>query len=349
MEQHCKILYRMKNVFMINSHTTFLTVMGTIDYLHLLPVDVILICVRNYKNEHLKDYPNVIDASKLSDESSVMWNHDLNRIGRLKYIKKVDEFINMKIGESYHLFAPHLAHPFWQLFYTNNKCEFFSYVQEGTLPFTKCFVTKTPIKGKIQNIVYKLLFTRRTWYYRPWFLKDSIKDLSKVDAYTTNDKFFKYLPVEKKYVKWPSQNIKTEFLPDHRIFIYDAFVSNSIMISDDYITMCKKLVDEYAEKNNYLKFHPGQSEEEKEIIKNYFASKGLNYIVLDNSIPFEYVIMQEKNLHLVGFGSSLLFLAHDYGHHVICRDDDLLQFRRYKNYRNLCGFMSFHEYSKSSN
>ena len=334
----------MKNVFFINSHTTCLTVFGVIDYLKLNLSDVILICVRNYKNIQLNDFPNVIDASNISEESSVMVRLDFNKRDREKYIKDVDEFIDLKIGGSYHLFAPHLAHPFWQLFYTNEKCKFFSYVQEGALPFTKAFVTKAPLKGKIENILYKFLFTNRSWFYRPWFLKDHIKDLSKVDAYTTNDKFFKYLPVEKKYVKWPSQNVKTEFLPDHRIFIYDAFVSNSIMLSGDYITMCKKLVDEYAEKNNYLKFHPSQSEEEREIIKNYFTTKCLKYEVLDNSIPFEYVIMQEKNLHLVGLGSSLLFLAHEYGHDVICLDDELLKFERYSKYRERFGFMSYREY-----
>lgn len=340
----------MKHVFIINSHTTYLTAMGVINFLKINILDIIIVLVRNYKNKYLNEKYVIIDATSLSNESERVFNRrNFLRNPKSRFISKVDIFISSVIGGEYNLYAPHLAHPLWTILYTNKNCVHFSYIQEGLVPFTTAYVTKTPIKGILENFIYDWISSGRVWFFRPWYLKDHIIDDSKIDAYAINDLFFKYLPVETKIVKWPlpEYEMNVHFEDQHRIFIYDAFVAHHIMESIDYIQMCKNLIDDYATSYNYLKFHPGQSKDEKEIIKSYFDEKGLAYYVLDNAIPFEYVIMAMKNLKLVGYGSTLLYLAHDYGHEVVCRDDDLLKFSRYRLYRKSCGFMSYKDYIKT--
>ena len=337
----------MKNVFMINSHTTFLTTMGVINYLGAEQSDVLLLYVRNYKNSLDNQYKR-IDISYLSDKVDSIFCKNVNKKGKNQIIIEVDKFVSEDINCTFHLFAPHLAHPLWQILYTNKKCVFFSYIQEGILPYKTAFVSFPPLLGLLRNIKFRLLYqTDRVWPYRPWFLRTKIKKISNVDAFAINNKFFKYLSVKKNIVQWPKivQKDEITFQDKHMIFIYDAFVKNGIMNSDDYIKECKNLIKEMATDYNYLKFHPGQSNQEIEIIKDYFNQLGKKYIVLDNMIPFEVIIMSQQNLSLTGYGSSLLFLAYDYGHNVFCYDSRLLKYNLYRDYRNRCGFMSFREYA----
>jgi len=321
--------------------------MGTIEFLKLDVLSVILLFVRNYRNEYIRKDFNIIDLSHLSYESEKAFaSRNLRRKIKAEIIKKIDGFVTESIGETYHLYAPHLAHPLWIVLYTNRKCCQFSYLQEGLAPFASAFVMSTPLLGYLENIFYDTLVHGRMWYYRPWYLQSRIRTDIKMDAYARNDKFFKYLPLKTSIIEWPipEQENSLIFEEDHKIFIYDAHVVHHIMKSNDYIMMCKKLIDTQAATYNYLKFHPGQSNEETDIIKDYFNSKHLKYQVLDNAIPFEYVIMTKKNLKLTGYGSTLLFLAHDYGHKVYCYDDALLKFRLYRRYRKINGVMSFKEY-----
>jgi len=337
----------MKHVFIINSHTAFLTAIGTISFLKLDSIEVLFLLVRNYKNDDIPKEVVVYDVSSLSFESERVFNRrNFCRRPKMAFVDKVDSFINDIIGEAYHLYAPHLAHPLWTIMYTNDKCEYFSYIQEGYIPFKKAYVVKPTTKGKIENFFYDRITNGRVWFYRPWYLKEKIKDHSKIDAFAINNSFFSYLPAKCNIIKWPlpKENIDLIFPRNHTIFIYDAFVTHNLIRSKDYISMCKILIDEQATEHNYLKFHPGQSEEEKKKIISYFQLKNLKYTVLENSIPFEYVLMTQKELRLVGYGSSLLFLAHDYGHEVICEDDRLMTFKLYSRYRNFYGFMSFKEY-----
>ena len=337
----------MKHVFVINSHTTYLTTMGTINYLKLDVSSIIFLLVRNYKNEYLcKDF-RIIETSLLSYESEKAFaSKNIWRKNKTDIIKKIDEFIITNIGQSYCLYAPHLAHPLWVVLYTNKACCHFSYIQEGLAPFAKRFVMSPPLLGYLEILYYDMLVHGRMWYYRPWYLKTRIRTDIQMDAYANNEKFFKYLPLKTTIVQWPlpKQDISVNFEEDHKIFIYDAYVVHHVMKSDDYIMMCKKLIETQAANINYLKFHPGQSKEEIDAIKDFFKSKNLKFQVLDNAIPFEYIIMTKKNLKLTGYGSTLLYLAHDYGHKVNCYDEELLKFKSYRRYKKINGGLSFNEY-----
>lgn len=338
------------HIFVINSHTTFLTVLGIIDYLSLSKNDVLLLRVRNYDND-LTKYWDTIDTSKLCSECEVLLRKDLKRNLKIDYIKKVDDFVSTYFSNKYHLYAPHLAHPFWQVMYTNSKCTHFSYVQEGALPFTSAFQNKVPFWGKVKNLIFKIIGSERYWYYRPWFLKSKIKKTSLVDSYSTNEAFFRYLPVPNYRIRWPepTMDYSISLKNPHMIFIFDGFVSNMIMQLDDYLGECKKLIDKEAKTYNYLKFHPAQKRDEISTICEYFKQKNLHFEELESTKPFEYTIISNRDLNLTGFGSSLLYLAYEHGHNVTCYDYVLNKYILYRENRKRCGFMSFDEYVKNEN
>ena len=99
----------MKHVFVINSHTTFMTAMGVINFKKILHRDVVLIYTRNYVNS-IKD----------EDLLSVDLSHECefcnleaykSRRGLKKSITLIDDWINSFIHEPFELYFPLFRHP----------------------------------------------------------------------------------------------------------------------------------------------------------------------------------------------------------------------------------------------
>ena len=81
----------MKHVFVINSHTTYLTAMGTIDYLKLEVSSIIILLVRNYKNTYMRKDYRILDASDLSYKSEKAFaSRNLRRKDKVEMIKIID-------------------------------------------------------------------------------------------------------------------------------------------------------------------------------------------------------------------------------------------------------------------
>ena len=94
----------MKHVFIINSHTTFLTSVGTVEYLKLNDCDVIFVYVRNYKNSVTKISYKVVDATNISNSCRKISTQ------YKEYIREVDLFVSQNICDKYALYVPHLWH-----------------------------------------------------------------------------------------------------------------------------------------------------------------------------------------------------------------------------------------------
>ena len=93
-----------------------------------------------------------------------------------------------------------------------------------------------------------------------------------------------------------------------------------------------------------MKFHPAQSSDERESIITFFSNRGHRAEVMNDDIPIEYVIIQFKNLKFIGFTSSLLYYAHDYGHMVICNETKLTEASdTYRRHVKECGFQTYSE------
>lgn len=330
----------MKHVFVVNSHTTFMTAIGTVEYLKHMQDDVIILYVRNYKNSVVNLPYKIYDMSLLSTETEQMHKKHY-RIQRC--IKKTDSFVDEYVCSEYSLYAPHLAHPFWQMLYTNEKCADFSYIQEGAIPFQKAYHEVLTFREKVKAFIHnKILYrTKRIWYPHYWYVRGTLYKQDRINSYSTNNIFFKYLHSDNHIIKWPLFEIKKELDYGAKVFIFDGFITNSLIEPYFYLESCKKLIEEYAAEKNYIKFHPAQSEKEKEMICSYFNVKKVEYIILDDSIPFELYISTMKSLTLVGFGSSLLYFGKDKGHTVICKDYWLERSTIYMANRTAFGYENF--------
>lgn len=312
----------MKHVFIINSHTTFLTSMGTVEYLHLKTEDVIFLYIRNYKNAVASVPFSIFDISSLFDKIQHEWNDSYNNQKHL--INEIDSSIIQQISNKYHLYVPHLwAIPF-QLFYTHSLCKKVSYIQEGAICQKKVFWVKRPLFEKIRLFI-KLRFCKARFFYGCWFISGCIYKQFHLDSYATNSHYFEYLPSRNHIVKWPLTKINKNFENASNFFIFDGFVGNHLAEFDVYMSNCDKIIDKYVTSNNYIKFHPEQSFQERNQILKFFEKKNVKFQILDDDIPMEYIIPSIPKTTFIGFGSSLLHYAKDCGHNVICHDDWMMK------------------------
>lgn len=332
----------MKHIFIINSHTTFLSSIGTINLLKLEEKDIVFIYIRKYSNNIIKIPYSTFDLSELFNEC-----YNIIHILYIdkSLIKKVDSFINENINSAYALYAPHIAHAFFQLFYTNSSCKYASYIQEGAIPFRTAYLTNPSFCIRTLFALYNkfILRTNRIWRPRRWYVKGQLKKQKTLSSYSTSPNFFKYLPSNNYTIKWPRITLDISINSNIPIFIFDGFVQNKCIEKEFYLSKCKSLIDQYHQENNYIRFHPAQGEEEKEFILNCFDSLGVKRTIMEANVPFELILSSKSNLTVIGLGSSLLYFARDFGHNVICKDYWLTESKLYNKYKEDYGFDFFQD------
>ena len=333
----------MKHVFIINSHTTFLTVCGTINYLHLDSSEIILLKIRNYKEPQNPFKYRVLNITSLDEDFKKNVYKSYN--DRQRVIKELDNFIEESVKDAFVFYAPHFASVLFQCFYTNPHCLEAAFVQEGAVPQRNAFVYDSLFKIRLKHYIYDKLYLRnnRIWTTHYWYLKDFFVKQNKVESYSINPFFFKYLPSHNNIITWPSIDLGIKIFRDSIIFVFDGFVGNCMVERDYYMKVCEKLIKINAGLSNYIKFHPAQDASERHLIISFFENNNYSYDVLDDSIPVELIISSYNHLTFVGFSSSLLYFAYSYHHNVISENKWLLESPLYNSYLEQYGVSIFEE------
>lgn len=322
----------MKHVFIIASHTSFLSAIGTCHFLQLPSDDVLLLYMRNYENCIVKHPFHVLEVTNLMNMVPQLYK---SRKLRKHTLQHIDEFVEQNIGMRFHLYCPHMSNSMWQAFYTNRHCIDVAYIQEGGIPFKKAY-NKTPtLLEKIKFYLFNKVYLHSTRIWRGgWYFKGTLYKQNEIHSYAISDDFFKYLPSINHIIKWPTAHLDMKIKESSTIFVFDGFVGNNLIEYDFYMKQCARLVVECAsEDDNQIKFHPAQSDKETAQIQSFFEKAGKSYEVMRNDIPLELIISSFPKLNIVGFSSSLLVFAHNYGHNVTSHEEWLLESRLYKKYK----------------
>ena len=141
----------MKHVFIINSHTTYLTSLGIIEYLSLSPDDIVMIYTRHYNNSLLGDKYFIIDFS--AEDEICTKNAQKGGYQLQNCIQIVDNCVRNYIKTQYSLYFPHLQMVISQLFFTNSLCVKGSYVQEGAFCQPGKYIHKFKLLDKLKNFI----------------------------------------------------------------------------------------------------------------------------------------------------------------------------------------------------
>lgn len=336
----------MKYVFLVNSHTTFLTSIGVVNKLDIPSSDVIFFFHRNYENKFFDI--NKYRVANFDDLYTEFINTDISSIkSSIKtFIKKTDLFLNEHVNDYFRLYTPHLGNLLYRAVYSNKKCTEVAFIQEGAVVFKTAYENTIPLWKrcfrKMKDFVrYK---TTRVWsgnFYEDGYLRHG---QNKLLSYSVDNKIFQFLSSNNTLVEWPRINVDCNIEKGAMIFILDGFVKNNMCESEIYLRNVKRLIKEYGHNNNYLKFHPNESPKERETIISYFHEAGLKSELLSDNVPFELIISSVPNLNIVGLGSSLLFFAKGLDHSVICHDDWLFESSvLFQNYKKSKSFLLFKE------
>lgn len=336
----------MKYVFIVHSHTLFLTSVGTMDYLGLDRKDVILLFTRGYRTIVPAEGCRQIFCDKEFARFSLIKTPGNRRRVRSE-IRSFDRMVDAWLeGDCFELFVPHLWDPFFKLLHTHRKCKRVSMVQEGAFTVERYFQNHLPLFKKIRHRAASFLrWGTDRLYGAGWYMDGELVRQKSIDAYAIYPEFFRYLECTLHIVRWPVVEMQLRDLSDGPVFVFDGFVKHEYCSREYYLDACRRMAGRFAGRKNYLKFHPAQSLEEREAICRFF--EGLDYQVLDDAVPLELYIYGGNHLRMTGMGSSLLYFAKAAGHEVHCCDMWLMEDPLYRQYHSQ-GVPLFDEYFNQS-
>ena len=313
----------MKHVFLVNSHTTFLSSLGVINLLKIRDKDIVLLFARNYSNSIYPLPYTLCDVNELYYSADEVFRTDDNLVIQRK-IAEVDKIIDVYIKDLFQLYVPNFCNPLVCLLYSSLRCRRISFIQEAAQSVVPIYITNVSLKKGIKRRIKLFLkgVPYRKWITPLYYSNDYIWKQGKMYSYALNNKIFEGLKNnENNIISWPLSQYDFHLNTHATFFVVDGWVQNNMCEADVFLKLMHKLVQENAGKYNYIKFHPNQTEIERENILHFFDELNVVYEIMDQSIPFELVITSYSNLKIVGMGSALCFFAKEMKHNIVCHDD----------------------------
>ena len=333
----------MKHIFIIHSHTVFLTAMGVVELERIPFSDVIFVYGRNYKQSLIELPFKTYDISDCYERCKSILLSVSKRVlisysGIRKETECVDNFIEKEVNDDFIAYLPHLSFPLFQLFATNKRCTNCRFLQEGGKYVVSSMIGNDPWIIRFYNWFF-LRHNKRLWRTNKWMIPQIKRYVDySIETYSIDNKFFGHFKAPNHIVSWPVPNTSlVDFNHNDPIFVYEGIIELGAIERDIYMKSIKKQIMECAKKHNYVRFHPNQKPNDIETIKSFFTDIEVEYEELAPQIPFEVLLIQNKNLKVYGHSSSLLFFARSLGHQVVSYENDLLSSKMYIRYleRNL--------------
>ena len=327
----------MKHLFLIHSHTVFLTAMGVIEKLKLSNENIIFVTLRNYNPPTIGIKYKCYDLSEIFEEGyhiffSYSRKHFLyNKKNRDDVVNKLDSFVDKYVGNDYYLYIPHMQAPVFQILATNKKCIECFFLQEGARVMYDLITNKNKWYFSLYN-KFVLRNETRMWKAYAFFPCKDAKYKKTIKVFAFDKHYFGNLPKETILVSWPKLETGIRLDSSFPIFVLEGAVELGQVEKNVYMHAVEKLIMEYGKANNYIKFHPQQSNSTRNMILDMFKNNGKNVEPLPMDVPLELILSSHENLTICGFGSSLLFYAKSFGHIVVSNEKDLMVSPRYRMY-----------------
>lgn len=331
----------MKHLFYIHSHTMFLTALGTIEYLQLKEEEIVFLYTRNYKSTIIPisftqiDFSDIFADSMKRGEEFFFWK-------LTKLIKQVDERLATVVPNEYVAYLPHVGVFLPQVIATNSHCTGIRLIEEGIGCYSSSIGEQ---KDTLREVTKRLLSFVVNQYRRYWFTDQPFyhkflhkRLLLETETFGLSLDTYRSLSYKKNIVKWPIVNTNVSLDLSYPIFIFEAAIEQKFVSELKYLSSVKIMLDQAFKTKNYVKFHPAQSESNKQIIKGYFEEKNVDLIELPIDTPFELILLQYKNLKIYGFGSSLLLYAKNLDHQVTSFEKLLLNDTLYLRYKKILDY-----------
>ena len=327
----------MKHLFYIHSHSTFLSALATIKLLNLPIFKVVFVITRNYRiNNEMFPPCKIID---FSDQFTNLTNNKYHIRRTIKKVEEIDVIISREIGTFYLAYLPHIGVYLMQIIGSHPLCLEVNFIEEGNACYSKRMQAKNGFfKNSIKFFISKLFFPSKRFWLTNLLFKDFYRILNINCTYGISKKTFEFLPYRKKIIQWQNFGLNFEINEKFPIFIFDALIEMNFIEPQLYWAAVKQMIGETAFECNYIKFHPYQSTENKNLIKRQFEMQKSSYIELDQNVIVEDIIVNKEYLTFNGFSSSILLYAKIYNHSVKSFEELLLSDKKYRSFRKLYDF-----------
>lgn len=318
----------MKHVFVVGSHSPYLTSLGVIKQKKLKYSDVVFLFARHY---HCCFHDTKYKTVDVSDVYLIYFRGS-TRKELVNKVKIIDRLIEEEIGDNFVLYQAAVDFPFSQILATHQYCAEVKLIQEGIIDFCS--------KIKIIDALYCWLVNEfvlrsdRYWKSYKWNSNKRLKNKGITETFAISEKLYKNIEVKHTIVQWPSFPITRKFEEDSAFFLFESAVEMKLVEKELYLDATNRMINKYSKSKNYVKFHPFQSKENVCKIKSIFEDQGLIYEELEDDIPMELLLSSCQGLNIYGFSTSLIFFSMQLGHNAISFVPALLASKKFQKYWN---------------
>ncbi|KKN39915.1 hypothetical protein LCGC14_0738510 [marine sediment metagenome] len=326
----------MKHLFYLHSHITYYVSMAVIKSKEIPEEDIVFIISRNYNNKGLKR-KITLDVSLIHDE---MNHYLIDRFYKLyAFIPKIDGLIEEKTnGEKYTVYLPLIENKLMQIIATNKKCISLNIIEEGATayaPYFMHFRFKNKFEGLLKNTLNLFLsLIRNRFYYVKVYDLRRFKKSSPPIFYSITSDSFKGLPYHIEILPPVREELEAYSQPNMKVLVLEGAVEQGNLKIDTLLKGIQHILDENSFKDLYVKYHPVQTTENRTKIIELITSNGVTQITIADEIPFEQITINNNNIMVFGFTSSLLYYAKKFGCTVISYEDVLLEDDLFKKFRS---------------
>lgn len=325
----------MKHTFYVNSHITYYVSMSVIKKLDISHSDVCFIISRGYSN----NFPNAtmcIDITEIYNEIDKVYLKHFYKI--YSFIGKTDRLLKSKFGnENFAIYLPHVRHKLLQIIATNKFCKELHIIEEGISAYSKYFMSleeKNLIKriGKtFFNDILKLGFGR-FYYTKPFDLRKFTKGVPN-NLFTISNKSFSGLPYNIIKVKIEAEDNFDFDISGKNILVLEGAVEQGNLLFKSLLDAINKVLIENDFKELFIKYHPVQTMANRMTIKQLCELKVNKVEVISDDVAFEQIAVNNTDLRVFGFTTSLLFYAKEFGCEVKSYESLLLKDSLFQKFR----------------
>ncbi len=319
----------MKHLFIVHSHITYLMSLAIIKHLNIKNNNI---CILS-DNHSFRPQITPIQIIYFSLNENVIvkfkyWN----------YARYIDQLISrVTDDDDYTLYInyPHYKY----LFMTNSHCKKINFIEEGMDNYKENSLFSYTI-FELKNNFRPTFYSRLKYGIETFKLIIRGKRNAQIDLLPGVASCYNLIPdisyycfseytypgiKDRKYVL----NLKdvksfycdTDFgnLPDGScLWIGDNVIKCSSISEQHYSMAVEQSLESFFGNHPfdkiYLKFHGGESEYSRDIIKKVCKKLCVEYVVIDDGISIELLLIDMNNCTLVGLTSSLLFYGSLLGH-----------------------------------
>jgi len=297
----------MKHIFIISSHTPYLTSLGVLEKLQIPKKDVIFIFGRDYKV--IGKMPDV----QYYDLSDIYYISYRNRKEKIESISKIENFIDNKINDNYTLYIPHLMFGFFQVWAHNEKCKVINFIQEAITDFCgKDGFKKISLPYKIKSWFNNLGLP--IWSTGRWDSYSKLGGRKVSETFAITNHLFTAMDCKHTIIKWPRIQIEYKFDNEAVFFVFESSLERGEIEKDVFMSATEKMIRKFAKEKNYVKFHPVQAQENKDKILDLFKQNNSEVEEIPAEVPFEILLSGDDKIEVCGFSTSLVYYSFLLGH-----------------------------------